>query len=73
MKTPSASLCLVLGFIEDFIAERHFPPTRAEISEAFGWSSPNSAQSAMNRLKRHGLIDFQPRKARSIVITSRKP
>jgi DNA-binding MarR family transcriptional regulator len=46
----------VLSFIRQHIAQHDQPPTRKEISEAFGFSSANAAQEHVKVLERKGLI-----------------
>jgi repressor LexA len=46
----------ILGLIEDSIARRGMPPTRAEIAQALGFASPNAAESHLRALERKGAI-----------------
>jgi repressor LexA len=46
----------ILDLIEDAIARRGAPPTRAEIAAALGFASPNAAQEHLRALERKGLI-----------------
>lgn len=48
----------VLNFIKRFTAERGFPPTRADISEAIGCRSANTAEEHLQALKRKGVIEL---------------
>ncbi len=46
----------ILDLIEDAIARRGAPPTRAEIATALGFASPNAAQEHLRALERKGLV-----------------
>jgi repressor LexA len=46
----------ILALVEDSIARRGFPPTRAEIAQAFGFRSPNAAEEHLRALQRKGAI-----------------
>lgn len=48
----------VLDYIRNYTAEHNRPPTRAEIVEAFGFASPNAAQSHLRALARRGAIEL---------------
>ena len=48
----------VLKFISKFIDENKYPPTRAEISNYFGWSSANAAQCFIEALVKKGRIEI---------------
>ena len=58
----------VLRFIRAFIAMRGYPPSRVEISCAFGWSSPNASQEHLLALERKGAIYLTPGISRGIRI-----
>lgn len=57
----------ILDHIEDCMRIDGMPPTRAEIVEKFGFSSPNAAQCHLQALARRGAIDLRPGTARGIV------
>ena len=56
----------ILQLIRDAISERGSPPTRAEIAQAFGFSSPNAAESHLRALARKGVISLDEGRARGI-------
>lgn len=56
----------ILTFIRDRIRSDGLPPTRAEINEYFGWSSPNAAQSHLRALEAKGAITINAGLARGI-------
>lgn len=56
----------VYDFIRDTIAARRSPPTRAEISHALGFASPNAAQAHLRTLERKGYIELNARLSRGI-------
>ena len=56
----------VFKFIRDQISTSGVPPSRKEISDHFGFSSPNAAESHLRALERKGLISTIPRQARGI-------
>ena len=56
----------VFKFIRDQISTPGVPPSRKEISDHFGFSSPNAAESHLRALERKGLISTMPHQARGI-------
>lgn len=58
----------VLEWIKKFIAEKGYAPTRSEIAEGMGYSSPNAAEEHLQALQRKRHIRMTPRVARSIVV-----
>ena len=56
----------ILEFIRDTLEETGMPPTRAEIAEAFDFSSPNAAEQHLRALARKGMIDMVPGASRGI-------
>lgn len=56
----------VFKFIRDQIFTSGVPPSRKEISDHFGFSSPNAAESHLRALERKGLISTMPHQARGI-------
>lgn len=56
----------VLDFIRRHLAEHRMPPTRAEISTAFGFASPNAAESHLRALAQKGAILLESGSARGI-------
>jgi len=56
----------ILDLIRQTLEETGMPPTRAEIAEAFGFSSPNAAEQHLRALARKGVIDMVPGASRGI-------
>ena len=56
----------ILIFIERRVKERGAPPTRAEIASAFGFRSPNAAESHLRALARKGVIELREGTSRGI-------
>ena len=56
----------VFKFIRDQISTSGVPPSRKEISDHFGFSSPNAAESHLRALEGKGLISTMPHQARGI-------
>jgi repressor LexA len=56
----------ILELIRDTLEETGMPPTRAEIADAFGFSSPNAAEQHLRALARKGVIDMVPGASRGI-------
>ncbi len=59
----------ILALIRDAIESTGFPPTRAEIAQAFGFRSPNAAEEHLRALERKGVIQIQDGAARGIRLT----
>ncbi len=59
----------ILDFIRRHLETRGAPPTRAEISEAFGFRSPNAAETHLRTLARKGYIEILPGASRGIRLT----
>lgn len=56
----------ILELIRQRLRETGYPPTRAEIAEAFGFRSVNAAVDHLKALARHGVIALQPGASRGI-------
>ena len=56
----------IFDFIRQSIEATGFPPTRAEIVEAFEFRSPNAAESHLRTLERKGAIELLRGSARGI-------
>jgi repressor LexA len=56
----------ILDLIRRHIEKTGLPPTRAEICEAFGFSSPNAAEAHLRTLERKGVIEMLPGASRGI-------
>jgi repressor LexA len=66
MSNLTARQAEILRFIRDAIEADGYPPTRAEICTAFGFSSPNAAEDHLRTLERKGAIRLEPGAARGI-------
>jgi repressor LexA len=60
----------ILAFLRRFIERHHRPPTRAEMAEQLGFSSPNAAEEHLRTLERKGAIEMIPGAARGIRLKS---
>jgi repressor LexA len=56
----------ILDFIKSSLEVLGAPPTRAEISHAFGFASPNAAEEHLKALAKKGVIHIEPGSARGI-------
>lgn len=56
----------ILDFIRNTVEVLGAPPTRAEISRAFGFASPNAAEDHLKALAKKGAINLEPGSARGI-------
>jgi repressor LexA len=56
----------ILDLIRRHIRDTGYPPTRAEIAEAFGFRSINAAVDHLKALARHGAIELQQGASRGI-------
>ena len=56
----------ILNLIRRRIEKTGLPPTRMEICEALGFSSPNAAESHLRALERKGVIEMTPGASRGI-------
>jgi repressor LexA len=52
----------VLGFVQRFITQNGYPPTRREIADHFEWASQTSAEDYLRALARKGFIKIAPGK-----------
>lgn len=59
----------ILTFISEHIDNIGFPPTRTELSEHFGFRSPNAAQSHLLALEKKGVIRIERGRSRGITLT----
>ena len=57
----------VFQFLEQFVSEKGYAPTREEISKHFGFRSNNAAEMHLRALEKHGAIRIDP-VARGIVL-----
>ena len=58
----------ILDYIKHYLHSEGMPPTRAEISEAFGFKSPNAAEDHLRALAAKNVIRLVPRRSRGIQI-----
>src|SRR5574343_313967 len=56
----------ILQLIRDSVDQEGRPPTRAEICRAFGFRSPNAAESHLRALAAKGVIALEEGRARGI-------
>lgn len=56
----------IFNFIRAHLAAEGMPPTRAEIASAFGFASPNAAESHLRALAQKGAIRLESGSARGI-------
>lgn len=56
----------ILDFIRNSLEVLGAPPTRVEISQAFGFASPNAAEDHLRALAKKGAIVLEPGSARGI-------
>jgi repressor LexA len=56
----------ILKLIQDAVADRGMPPTRAEIAAELGFKSANAAEEHLRALQRKGVIDLIPGASRGI-------
>jgi repressor LexA len=56
----------ILDYIQTYFLDEGYPPTRAEISHAFGFKSPNAAEEHLRALARKGKIKLVPAISRGI-------
>ena len=63
----------ILDYIRRRLAEEGAPPTRADIQQAFGFASPNAAESHLRALARKGAIELVPGASRGIRLPAVEP
>ena len=56
----------VLGIVKDHIEESGYPPTRVDISQKLGFTSPNAAEEHLKALANKGAIVLTPGTSRGI-------
>jgi repressor LexA len=59
----------ILQWIRDRIEAGGLPPTRAEIGQHFGFSSPNAAEAHLKGLAKKGALELLPGASRGIRLT----
>ena len=58
----------ILGYIDDTIRDRGYPPSVREIGSAVGLTSPSTVHSHLNTLQRLGYLRRDPTKPRAIEV-----
>jgi repressor LexA len=58
----------ILHYIKCYQHTEGYPPTRAEIAEAFDFKSPNAADDHLRRLQAKGAIELVPGISRGIKV-----
>ena len=56
----------ILNLIREWIETTGMPPTRSEIAERFGFSSPNAAEQHLKGLAKKGVLELVPGTSRGI-------
>jgi repressor LexA len=56
----------ILDWIKHYIDQSGMPPTRADLSRAMGFKSPNAAEEHLRTLQRKGAIEMLPGASRGI-------
>jgi len=69
LKPLTARQIEILRMIETHVEDSGFPPTRAEICAAMGFSSPNAAETHLRALERKGVIEMTSGASRGIRLT----
>ena len=59
----------ILDFIKDMIRSHGYPPTRREITDQFGFGSPNAAEEHLRALDRKGYINLRRHTSRGITVS----
>jgi repressor LexA len=66
MKELTARQEEILNLIKEWIETTGLPPTRVEIAQHFGFSSPNAAEAHLKVLAKKGVLDLVPGTSRGI-------
>src|SRR3972149_3293957 len=69
MEALTAQQQRILDFVREAIDATGFPPTRAEIMQAFDFRSPNAAESHLRSLEKKGALELLRGSARGIRLT----
>ena len=62
----------ILNLIKDYLKEKGFPPTRADISKSFGFKSPNAAEQHLRAIEKKGFISILSGASRGIVLNQKE-
>lgn len=68
MKSITKRQAEVLDFIRTYRHENGYPPTRRNITDKFGFRSPNAAEEHLRALDRKGFIQLQRNTSRGIIV-----
>lgn len=68
MRTITKRQSEVLGYLKDFHLEHGYPPTRRDITDEFGFKSPNAAEEHLRALDRKGYIKLRRNTSRGIIL-----
>ncbi len=63
----------ILSFVRNYIENNEIAPSFNEISEAFGFASPRSAQKHLQALQRKGMLELVPHTSRGIRLIESSP
>ena len=58
----------ILDLIKDYLKEKGFPPTRADISRTLGLKSHNAAEQHLRAIEKKGFISILSGASRGIVL-----
>jgi len=65
---PTRKQMQVLQIIENFIEEKKYSPTIREVSKAIGHKSPSTVYEMLKKMKKLGLIDWEPDRPRTLTV-----
>ncbi len=68
MKSITKRQAEVLDFIRTYRQDNGYPPTRRNITDEFGFRSPNAAEEHLRALDRKGFIQLQRNTSRGIIL-----
>lgn len=68
MKSITKRQAEVLDFIRTYRHDNGYPPTRRNITDKFGFRSPNAAEEHLRALDRKGFIQLQRNTSRGIIV-----
>lgn len=69
MRPTNDQVTAALRCICDSVNSRGYPPTRAEVAQACGWTSKSQGAVLLDMLVERGLVKVTPGVARGIQIT----
>lgn len=68
MKSITERQAAVLDFIQEYRRQHGYPPTRRNITDEFGFKSPNAAEEHLRALNRKGFIELRRNTSRGIIV-----